>query len=333
MIANLQVLRGLAALGVVFYHTAFLLPGDVHTEFQGVSIFFVISGFLMPYITRDSADRFLSARLIRIVPLYWMCTAFLFYLKGGHGVGNFLLSLFFIPYFDISGDPHPMLGVGWTLNIEMFFYILFAGAILINRRWAPVLAAAALIGLKYARDWTGCTSPACDLYAHHYTNYLVLGICVFYVWSVMERWLPKYWGLVAPAAFAFAILYLAYSVSPPIAAALQPFAVGISISDAMPALLVLAALALNSAGFACSWKPPLVLGDASYSLYLTHIFVIEKLRPYIDFAHNILALATVLIASAALACLVFYAIERPILRTIKHFMEFSRAWPAVGNPR
>jgi exopolysaccharide production protein ExoZ len=149
----------------------------------------------------------------------------------------------------------------------------------------------------------------------------------------MERWLPKYWAFVAPAAFAFAILYLAYSVSPVIAAALQPFAVGISISDAMPAVLVLAVLALNSAGFACSWKPPLVLGDASYSLYLTHIFVVEKLRPHIDFAHNILALATVLIASTMLACLVFYAIERPILRTIKNFGEFSRARPAAGTPR
>ncbi|MGA8902391.1 hypothetical protein, partial [Bradyrhizobium sp.] len=37
------------ALGVVFYHTDFRLPGDWHTEFFGVSTFFVISGF----ITRD----------------------------------------------------------------------------------------------------------------------------------------------------------------------------------------------------------------------------------------------------------------------------------------
>ena len=41
MISNLQILRGLAAVGVVFYHIDFRLPGDWHTEFFGVSTFFV----------------------------------------------------------------------------------------------------------------------------------------------------------------------------------------------------------------------------------------------------------------------------------------------------
>jgi len=49
----MQILRRLAALGVVFYHTDFRLPGDWHTEFFGVSTFFVISGFIMCFITRD----------------------------------------------------------------------------------------------------------------------------------------------------------------------------------------------------------------------------------------------------------------------------------------
>jgi exopolysaccharide production protein ExoZ len=39
-----------------------------------VAIFFVISGFIMCVITRDNADDFLKMRLIRIVPIYWLCT-------------------------------------------------------------------------------------------------------------------------------------------------------------------------------------------------------------------------------------------------------------------
>jgi exopolysaccharide production protein ExoZ len=79
-IFNLQILRGLAALGVVFLHTGFPLPGDWHTDFFGVSTFFVISGFIMCFITRDPnggdahAGSILIRRAIRIVPLYWLFT-------------------------------------------------------------------------------------------------------------------------------------------------------------------------------------------------------------------------------------------------------------------
>ena len=47
MLFNLQILRGIAAVGVAFYHTDFRLAGNHHTEFFGVSTFFVISGFIM----------------------------------------------------------------------------------------------------------------------------------------------------------------------------------------------------------------------------------------------------------------------------------------------
>src|ERR1019366_3386571 len=43
-------------------------------DFQALSVFFVISGFIMTYITRADADHFLQQRLVRIVPLYWLCT-------------------------------------------------------------------------------------------------------------------------------------------------------------------------------------------------------------------------------------------------------------------
>ena len=151
MLYNLQILRGIAAVGVVFYHTAFLLPGNVHTDFSGVSIFFVISGFIMCFITRQSAEDFLPKRIIRIVPMYWLCTiAFvvinhrLFKLfKPSTWTTDTTLaidipqSLLFLP-----SEKAPLLGVGWTLNFEIYFYLVFAVALWINRRFAPLIAAA-----------------------------------------------------------------------------------------------------------------------------------------------------------------------------------------------
>jgi len=74
MITNIQALRAYAAFAVLIYHTTYpLLPGN-HTDFQGVSIFFVISGFIMTHITlKDERESrpgaFLLHRVVRIVPL------------------------------------------------------------------------------------------------------------------------------------------------------------------------------------------------------------------------------------------------------------------------
>jgi peptidoglycan/LPS O-acetylase OafA/YrhL len=76
LIFNLQIVRAFAAIGVVIYHIEFHFRPDLHTDFLGVATFFVLSGFIMCFITRDGSDDFLINRLIRIVPLYWLMTAF-----------------------------------------------------------------------------------------------------------------------------------------------------------------------------------------------------------------------------------------------------------------
>src|ERR1700736_5325875 len=110
MILNAEALRGRAALAVVFYHTAFTFNSGTHTDFQAVSVFFVISGFIMTYITRTDSNQFIQQRLVRIVPLYWLCTlsmlAAVWLLKDSGrtwadaGIGNILKSLLFVPYRD-----------------------------------------------------------------------------------------------------------------------------------------------------------------------------------------------------------------------------------------
>lgn len=144
IVANVQILRGVAASLVVWYHLQAMLNGVFGTDFDsplgaiGVDIFFVISGFIMFYRGHAGPERiphFLISRFFRIVPLYWIGTVFvvIVFLLGFHPNGVhqlspqiFVESMFFIPSEFEDGRHDLILVLGWTLMYELFFYALFA---------------------------------------------------------------------------------------------------------------------------------------------------------------------------------------------------------------
>lgn len=186
---SIQLLRGIAALLVVFYHAVglqlltigpekagnVLLGGIFASGFAGVDLFFVISGFIMVWVTRRAepglpgVGEFLFARITRIYPLWWaaaaLAAAYYIFLhvpeaddpawraavQSGGG-GEFLLKSFLlIPQPDL-----PVLSLGWTLMHEMYFYAVFACLLLVPRAvlplallvWGGLVVAASLMGLS-----------------------------------------------------------------------------------------------------------------------------------------------------------------------------------------
>src|SRR6266536_1362084 len=77
---NLHLLRVIAALGVVYFHTTstagLRLDWDVGS--RGVDVFFVISGFIIAHIGTSKPEHFFRRRLIRVVPFYWAATLLVF---------------------------------------------------------------------------------------------------------------------------------------------------------------------------------------------------------------------------------------------------------------
>jgi exopolysaccharide production protein ExoZ len=336
MIANLQVLRGLAALGVVLVHTHFALDDGVATELQAVSVFFVISGFIMTYITREDSGQFLTQRIIRIVPLYWLCTLIMIAAACFKGSGrawsdgtieNIAKSLFFIPYRDAVGNVYPLLLVGWTLNIEMLFYALFALSLAVSRRWAPLLTCAALISAKIVHRELGCSALLCEFYAQDYTDFLVAGIASYYVWKALDPHALDHRSIVAALGFVVVVIFLTWNLHPPSAAAMQkwlPF-----LGYLMPPMLVTSMLLLHSARFRWRWRLALLLGDASYALYLTHTIVLEIYRAgrigfasdqiaILDPEKSVYALFAMLTACSLVAIVVHRRIELPILGGLRN---------------
>jgi exopolysaccharide production protein ExoZ len=244
-------------------------------RFLGRGDFFVISGFIMCFITRDNADGFLKMRLIRIVPIYWLCTLALVSFMFRLAVFKPALwlttpvsrteeplwayagrSLLFLP-----SEKFPILGVGWTLNFEMYFYIVFALALWINRRLAPLIVVAFLIAVFYS-DGTVCSLFVCHYYSHDYIHYFVAGVAVYYVWEFGSP-LARGWPVAAMCAAGLLYFFgsqFARPLWPDWSLALWLF----------PPFVVACSLFMKSSGAPITWKPMVLLGDASYSLYLTH---------------------------------------------------------------
>ena len=242
----------------------------------GVDIFFVISGFIMWNITQESRSSpalFLRNRLIRIVPVYWLVTTVL--VAGALGIPDLFPTLKIdIPYAICSylfvpmrspGSPEngpilPVLAQGWTLNYEMFFYILFSLCLFLrpNHRLTALslsLLSCVITGVFY----NGTNALLLCLTDPIFLEFLAgvfLSVCV------QKGLLPsRMWG------YCFAtlgvILLLACTMT-----SVTQFRF---LAWGIPAVLLVAgALVLEITGRIPQLPLLRLIGDSSYSLYLTH---------------------------------------------------------------
>jgi exopolysaccharide production protein ExoZ len=158
-IRSIQSLRALAAILVVYLHSMDLQTSFSHSRQQGffhlrnfgafgVDIFFVISGFIIPFAAAkykglQDSRTFLIKRFIRVNPIYYLATllylALAFHtLSQGPSpiftIHKLVNSIVLLPLLDHSAYTPPILGLAWTLSFEWWFYLLFAVAILFRNR-------------------------------------------------------------------------------------------------------------------------------------------------------------------------------------------------------
>ena len=339
MLNNLQVLRALAALLVVFAHTATLnrplLSPWLSWGQAGVDLFFVISGFVMVYTTASkqvTPGKFALNRIIRIVPMYWALTLAVFAValvapsllnSSRADWGELLKSLFFIPFVKSNGEVHPLLFLGWTLNYEMFFYALFAASLAIRSvglRTGLMMLVLALLVLA-----GGMLEPASRV-AQFYTDPILLeflfGMLLGYLhWRFRSTAVPSSWSY---AAFALAALLIV----PQLFVSLDWHRA--AVWGVPAALIVLGALLLEQSGRSHSGRFLLLIGAASYVLYLTHPFVeipIEKATllfglngaPYV-----LVSIALGVALATTVAIVVHLAVERPVTALLRGWLAGDR---------
>lgn len=286
MLFNLHLLRVIAALGVVYFHTTSTagLGLDWDVGSRGVDVFFVISGFIIAYIGTRKPEHFFIRRLIRVVPFYWAATLCVFALVSvvpryfhstTASVPHLLSSLLFIPREAPTGEMQPTLVLGWSLNFELFFYVLFALALRFSRKWSPLLCVTTIVGFVAVIHGLQIGGPIAQFYARPIVLEFCYGVAVFYAFT----WCSERKEAIAKiAALKWVLLLVLIGGLVAINVFEHRYREEIPryLVAGIPAfLIVLSALLLEKVyGVATNNKVILLLGEASYIVYLIHPYII-----------------------------------------------------------
>ncbi|MFZ5693846.1 MAG: acyltransferase family protein [Pseudomonadota bacterium] len=335
-----HVLRAIAALIVVLSHyrlfygqttgwteTFSLLKfGDA-----GVDLFFVISGFIMVYAaerlygTAGASFTFFVHRLIRIVPLYWLVTTLYVFVAWivpsfgkSYAIEFVIASYFFLPWPQLDGVMQPVVGQGWTLNYEMPFYLVFSLALFAPRRAAVLGACLVLTTVVVAGLVFQPGQPILKFLTYPIIIEFVFGMLIGLAYREGVR-LPSWagWTLI------IAGLGLIFSSEQ-----MHAWASGRVILWGVPAALVVAGATLGQVQMSGrGWRGLVLIGEASYALYLTHSIPLRGTLALMRiggldmavFAWPGLVFGT--FASVVLAVAVYYIFELPSRNALRRMYD------------
>lgn len=348
-LTSIQFLRFAAATLVVLHHAHTALIESAGTTIfsaqnyifkfgaVGVHIFFCISGFIMFFITfsgerSGSSREFLARRLIRLFPLYWLgCIAYLTF----HYLNGSAYKLTWIEVLNamllIPGYASLIIGPGWTLAFEMFFYICFTPLVALRPRWALFIlctAMPAIAALGAIAPAAKSAVPVLDFLLLEFAFGAVIAYALITWRKTVERWGPM---LLAGSVLLFAF-GLAYGFD----------RLPASLAWGVPsALMVAGAVGCESRGSVPLWFQRVSSwGDYSYAQYLIHILALDIiLMIATPFVRMLEAPILWVVAATALICLLSYVVhrwlERPLLALLRPLASvgISRRRLAVGTVR
>ncbi len=343
-ILPIQMLRALAAFMVAVHHVQpdasalarlggrSFTPSEMLPWMAGVDIFFVVSGFIMVHASGRLFDQpgasalFLKRRLVRIVPLYWAATT-LFLLVGlvipailnsaAPTPGQIAASYLFWPAAAPSGLVQPVYSLGWTLNYEMLFYVLFAAALALPRALVVPAVTLALVALVGATSVAGSLPLPFGFWGQPIVLEFAagMGIALLHRRGLMLGAGPRV------ALVAMAVGLLLWSPHAPLPAG--PWR-DLALHGSAAALLVLAAVTgpRDPAAPSALGAALVRVGDASYALYLVHPFAIRGLREVfarLGLLEPWLFVMAALAGAVIAALLVHRLFEAPVTRALRRW--------------
>jgi exopolysaccharide production protein ExoZ len=360
---TVQMLRAIAALAVLVCHLHSIestkaVGTPLISELwingaAGVDLFFVISGFIMVWVAGEgplgpkAASQFLFARIARIYPLWWLfagAMALYFFATYGQawdperigggldeGVTHLVKSVFLLPQAE-----HPVLGVGWTLVHEMYFYVVFALMVLLVPAkyrllallvWGIVVASGAVAGLsdKTAKNFV-------ELAFYPMSIQFLLGALTAYAVKAGWRKLAPFTAVLGLVSLIVVFVTFNFKTG---GALVAPFELadpsaftlgwGRTLMFGIPAALLLHGLVCLELDKGIGRYIPTLavrIGDWSYALYLCHILLLSAVaRIYFPLVGNVEGrvldnLGFILVAATAsilVSWMTYELFEKPVI--------------------
>ncbi|HAG2010301.1 TPA: acyltransferase [Salmonella enterica] len=339
---SIQSLRAIACILVILSHyQTFIYLDSVNLNSRlhffdwgasGVDLFFVISGFIMAYTTKNKPNgvtqsvNFLLKRAKRILPAYYFWLLFSFAFGGAMSIFHYpekLSSLISAITFqpNIPDTPPNYIAddgfyiARWTLNYEIYFYIIFSLSLLFSKNVKLVLCWGMLSTLAIPFYFTGhitlSTMGYCFKSVQYmfYTNPIILEFLMGIIACYLYEKLPFITENLSLCLLILVVIALTFSFASNLT---PPF--NLWTGFAFSVILILC-LKCENILFTKTPRFILAIGDMSYSLYLSHLpiaFIFRKNLPnmFYSLPSQIIMVCIMIIATLTLGRLSYKYIER-----------------------
>lgn len=291
--ASIEAARALAAVAVVLMHAANLMSVEHFSGhigmgrvfdfgYVGVDFFFVLSGFIITYIhyadigRPGMIGRYLWRRFSRIFPIYWfilllviLVTTLARMTQGKSpgfeiGVEDIAGTVFLM----MSGDDPKYVGVAWSLQFEVMFYLAFCVLLIHARAGAMLFLAWGAYVLLHVVGWASPRLPF-QLSNPHCFQFLV-GVCVGAI--ARRHPLQTRVGMLLPSVLGFVLATL-FEVDGPFERHSGPGRIALGLAAAF-VLATLVGLERQQLLKTPAWLAR--MGSVSYTIYLGHILFINS---------------------------------------------------------
>lgn len=329
-IENIQILRGVAACMVLLYHATLNIGGKLFFDLlvignYAVDFFFVLSGFIICYVNfhhfgeKQRLSYYLSRRLIRIYPIHIivvLLTLLVYWASRSAGLDLLVwlkrvdADLILRSVFLMPGRMPELNPPAWTLSFELLFYLIFALCFFVRKQVFAAIMGLWLLGILFHKFFPFSK----DIYL----NFIFNGVNIQFFYGCAVAWVVRSGYLsnldrstAKKLAISGIVLLICFSALRKLdpSATWRHLFIGCPIS-----CILIGAIILDTRSNGRLRKFALLLGNASYSIYLVHsvieVMLVSALKMYV---HKYILFFVISSAAVSAGCLLYICIERPFL--------------------
>lgn len=327
-IDSLQYLRAFAAIWVLITHVLQRLQlklGSVALAGQwGVDVFFLLSGFIIYFTTREGSNwkSFAIKRIFRIYPAYLVCFTIYYCISliyndlygGGYSSLQIIQNVLMIPFSEPIGYRSLIVGQAWSTCYELYFYTVFTLILLFGwkKKWLlPSILVLFVIGFAYNYLFhpSGLIGYVLSLAGRHHVLFFCEGIFIAEFLKILEsiKLKKELFIILFIAIFAIYLYFMCNAYNSYISFVISPIV-----------FCAVYMLNKNLTRKSLAHRIMVYLGNISFSIYLIHSVIIRILLSQCHITNFALLLACTLTVTLLFSALCYAFIEQPFIRLGKN---------------